>query len=214
MTGEPEFRPTPDLIRPMLESAIERLIAILDEISPDPDLEDNGDGEPDEDGEPLYGWTGMEGSYGRYSPEYNGQGADELELDDADDEPDLGSLDHMNQTRWSKGKDAEPSLGSLDFPFDQTKWSKGGTKDFEDEHDGREPCCEDEGAQCDDEGCVETDLGADEDEGDHWGKSREEQEATTKACQAAIEAVRTVQGKNGQAPIRPLPVLGGAIWKG
>ena len=39
VTGEPEVQPAPNLIRPMLESAIERLIAILDEISPDPDLE-------------------------------------------------------------------------------------------------------------------------------------------------------------------------------
>ena len=44
----------------------------------------------------------------------------------------------------------EPSLGSLET-INQEKWSAGGTGDREHEHDGREPCCEDEGALCDDE---------------------------------------------------------------
>jgi hypothetical protein len=36
--------------------------------------------------------------------------------------------------------------------------------DCEDEHDGREDCCEDEGAQCDDEGALEEDNGIAEDD--------------------------------------------------
>lgn len=38
----------------------------------------------------------------------------------------------------------EPSLGSLEG-INQDKWSGGGTDDRGNEHDGSEPCCEDEG---------------------------------------------------------------------
>lgn len=52
--------------------------------------------------------------------------------------------------------DREPSIGAQDpawFNTDQEYWAQGNTDDCEgDEHDGREPCCEDEGAQCEDEG--------------------------------------------------------------
>lgn len=33
----------------------------------------------------------------------------------------------------------------------QDRWASGGSSEGEAEHDGREPCCEDEGAQCEDE---------------------------------------------------------------
>ena len=144
MTHEPELQPTPDLVRPMLESAIERLIAILDVIDPDPDLEDGGDAEPDEDGEPILGWTGMQAAYGRYGT--HDIDADGCELDEADAEPELGSLDAQHsQLSWSKGRDAELSLGSLDNLMNQSAWGRFAGKDFEMD-------CEDEGAQCDDEG--------------------------------------------------------------
>ena len=41
--------------RALLGRAVESLIALLDLLKPDPDLEDN-DAEPDADGEPAMGW--------------------------------------------------------------------------------------------------------------------------------------------------------------
>ena len=53
MTGEHPTPPLLDLTRPMIEGEIERLISILDWLDPDPDIEDDGDAEPDEDGARL-----------------------------------------------------------------------------------------------------------------------------------------------------------------
>ena len=175
----------PDLSRHVIEAEIERMISILDWLDDDPDLEPQGEEEPTEDTEPLYGWTGMEAAYGRYSLEYNGQGADELELDEADSEPSLGSSHAVRQLHWASGS-----------------------------RDEREEVCEDEGAQCDDEGCVETDCGFDEDDPGYepqWGAGPEEQEATTRACVGAISRVRHLQQQRGQKPVEPLRVLSGAI---
>jgi hypothetical protein len=47
----------------------------------------------------------------------------------------------------------EPSLGSSSA-LNQTAWGSGSCSDLEHEHDGREPACEDEGAQCEDEGAT------------------------------------------------------------
>ncbi len=47
--------------------------------------------------------------------------------------------------------DFEPSLSSLNRLV-QIGWAAGGDSDCEQEHDGREPQCEDEGTQCEDEG--------------------------------------------------------------
>jgi len=80
---------------------------------------------------------------------------------DPDLEPDLagfnivGTDDHYlayigNDDREADD-DIEPSLGSVDR-VRQLYWAAGSCSDFEEEHDGREPCCEDEGSQCDDEG--------------------------------------------------------------
>ena len=55
------------------------------------------------------------GAYGPY-----GDFTDELELDTADDEPELGSLDaQVSQLSWAKGRDGEPSLGSMDNYINQ-----------------------------------------------------------------------------------------------
>lgn len=63
--------------------------------------------------------------------------------DGGDDEPDAGG---------------EPSLGwtGETNQVRALKACRDGGEDMEDEHDGREPCCEDEGAQCEDEGACET----------------------------------------------------------
>ena len=78
-------------------------------------------------------------------------------LDDTDPDPDLEDGDEDNDK-----SDFEPALGSLER-VSQVQWSHGTDDDCEDEHDGREPCCEDEGAQCEDEGAIDADR---EDEGD------------------------------------------------
>ena len=78
---------------------------------------------------------------------------------DPDFEPDLAGYNIVNSadpdTPWNDDREAdddfEPSLGSVDRA-DQRYWAAGSCSDFEEEHDGREPECEDEGAQCDDEG--------------------------------------------------------------
>ena len=80
----------PPIPRAALEHAIEALVALLDALDPDPDLEPNGDEEPslgwpnpdrragaasqhslcpevrDGDNEPSLGWSDMEARYGQY----------------------------------------------------------------------------------------------------------------------------------------------------
>jgi hypothetical protein len=48
---------------------------------------------------------------------------------------------HMELEPEDEGDDAEdePSLGSLDHMTNQTRWAEGGCVDAEDEHDGAEP---------------------------------------------------------------------------
>ena len=96
--------------------------------------------------------------------------------------------------------------------------------DFFDPDPDLEPECEDEGAQCDDEGWVEEDCGASEDEGtlrfwwnyndDDFRRAKEAQESTTKAAQAIVETLRAVMKRHGQRPVKPLRVLAGPIFKG
>jgi hypothetical protein len=89
---------------------------------------------------------------------------------DPDAERSLGAITALNQCRWSEGAsddrgqddEREPSLGSVgsNATANQERWGADGTLDYEDEHDGREPVCEDEGAQCEDEGAACEDEGA------------------------------------------------------
>jgi hypothetical protein len=116
----------------------ETLIGLLDAFVPDADLEDNADNELTGDDEPNLGapnqqagsWNGIDASMGC---------TDEEELE-------LGWTEQ--EARWNRysgaGADVqEPSLGSTQS-MNQVHWSKGGTDDCEDEHDGREPDCDDE----------------------------------------------------------------------
>jgi hypothetical protein len=62
------------------------------------ELEDEDDGrEPDEDGEPEHGWTESEARTGQYPTDPKVPRAVQ------DGEPSLGSLETINQTRWSAG---------------------------------------------------------------------------------------------------------------
>jgi hypothetical protein len=86
---------------------------------------------------------------------------------DADLEPSLGAPESSRGQvfDWARGvsddrEDAqdelEPSLGSSSA-VNQATWGAGSCSDLEHEHDGREPACEDEGAQCEDEGALNAD---------------------------------------------------------
>jgi hypothetical protein len=84
---------------------------------------------------------------------------------DADLEPSLGAPESSARhvVEWARGvtddrEDAEdelePSLGSS-TAMNQSTWGAGSCSDLEHEHDGRELVCEDEGAQCEDEGAAD-----------------------------------------------------------
>ncbi len=74
----------------------------------------------------------------------------------------LGSFDDREADDGGTYADEEPGLralgGTARSGGSQLGWAGGTTSDLEDEHDGREPQCEDEGAQCEDEGAPSGDL--------------------------------------------------------
>ena len=105
------------LLREQAEDEIEKLIAFVDRIAPDPDLEPslgyNSTGGDDREGddvdeEPSLGWTDMESRSGKPAvPSFHSVDA---ELDDSDDEDgrdgelSLGAPMNLNQTVWSQGE--------------------------------------------------------------------------------------------------------------
>ena len=143
-----------DPVRERMERALEkmmaaadRLIAELDAIDGDADLEE-------EPGEPSLGATEAYGFSCMDQRPWGLTGLSDREGPDVDLEPTLGSLDqHVSQTGWGGGRDVvgedEPSLGSLG-DVDQMAWGahEGGPDLF-----GRgldfEAQCEDEGADSD-----------------------------------------------------------------
>ncbi|RWH32210.1 hypothetical protein [Mesorhizobium sp.] len=141
--------------RKELATSIEALIDMLDDLSPDPDLEDGADAEP------WLGWTDrgpqassnmfMEGRGSAYDDreaedEHGGDINDEPQADDSDDEHSLGWTEEGSQTGnlggYGSEGDLEPDLG---FVGHGTGWRKGedaldwGEHDDEREHDEREP---------------------------------------------------------------------------
>lgn len=110
-----------------VEKEIERLIALLDNLAGDCDLEDSGDEEP------THGWPN------------NGQSCtsamscdDEREVDTADDEPSLGWGSHVNQ--WS------PSRIGTAGTFDPDREIEGDEDDFSGD-EGDQSCGELDGGQ-------------------------------------------------------------------
>ena len=196
----------PEMPRPVIEAEIERLIGLLDTLDPDPDLEDGGDGEPIL-GAPEHqagSWRGL--SLVAYQ--------DDREADDGDDEPELGSLERVKQTSWALGGDGEPTCGWTEA---EAQFGRYGVPS-----DEREPCCEDEGSQCDDEGAYEGDFSDAEDEcrsgwgsvyGTDWRAEQAHQAQTTAACVSAVDKLRQVQKRYRLAPVGSLRVLGDAIIK-
>lgn len=143
--------------RKALGAALEHALAVLDELDGDTDLEPvngstvnsdqrhwaagGGDGErePAGDNEPSLGGFDPFGSTQDMEEEFGGLG------------------DRTDQRRWAQDHgdggdgavDDEPSLGSI-AETDQRYWTGGPTGKAR--HLDREQACEDEGAQCDDEG--------------------------------------------------------------
>ncbi|TRC92179.1 hypothetical protein FJV76_32280 [Mesorhizobium sp. WSM4303] len=98
--------------RKSLATSIEALIDMLDDLSPDPDLEETADDEP------WLGWP-TRGPQTLHSPFHEGRGSvyDDRELDDSDDE-EGGDDEHSNgwqnegkQEHLSWNSEGEPSLG-------------------------------------------------------------------------------------------------------
>jgi hypothetical protein len=121
---------------------IERLLALLDALDGDPDLEPTlgylPPGMPDEaepsgdEGEPSLGWTEGEARFG-CNPVFCG-GAD-LELDQSDDEPSLGALEWATAF-YVTHRNADGTARTVRLrEGDQTVWAAGVTDDREDEHD-------------------------------------------------------------------------------
>ena len=105
-------------------------------------------------------------------------------LDDMDGDPDLEP---------TLGSNAGLSHGGTYWP---PEWVAAKTAHLPDEC---EEVCEDEGAACDDEGAVEQDIGDDEPHSLPWHGSYapEHQAKVAASCQAAIEGLRAVQGRQG-----------------
>jgi hypothetical protein len=76
----------------------------------------------------------------------------------------LITVEGCGEVDLEEGCDLEPSLGSMSNRIDQRFWALAGGEETpigepgEVAHDGREPCCEDEGAQCEDEGSGDDDC--------------------------------------------------------
>jgi hypothetical protein len=102
--------------RAVLEQAIEALIAVLDTIEPDPDLEEPGDLEDGEDPdmEPSLGGAGYWTDAGLQH---------DLEQDKSDDEPSLGRLETFDQggASYVTGWVTDGEQDVLDEPHDDNE---------------------------------------------------------------------------------------------
>ncbi|MFO1126393.1 MAG: hypothetical protein U1E25_14690 [Methylocystis sp.] len=109
-----EYRPG---TRRRIAAAVDALVALLDEIDGDPDLEEDDpleDVEPLEDGGDDEPSLGAPGAAFLPSQSHWSQGAgDDLEDEHDgrepgdDDEPSLGSLNSVDQTLWARSDDSE-----------------------------------------------------------------------------------------------------------
>jgi hypothetical protein len=122
-------------LRKEARDEIDRLIRFLDDtdnhMELDQAVDDVGCDAPDEgNDEPSLGWTEQEARWGRHA----WSGFIDAELDPVDDEPSLGALPDVDQTKWEKagGDDREGDGCADDREGDELQ--HGG-----DEHDGAEP---------------------------------------------------------------------------
>jgi hypothetical protein len=132
-------------LRAGCEKAVDRLLAMLDALGPDTDLE------------PSLGGLNATGPYGDQRRWADGLGDDLEEEHDGCEPPEdpediLGRSENIDQVRREYGQDdREPSLGSTN-PLDQREWAAGNPHaalDGEVESEDEGAACEDEGAQDD-----------------------------------------------------------------
>lgn len=126
-------------LRRRMEAAIDVLLATLDALDGESDLE------PANDDEPSLGWPRVgRGAAGREDGPATDAGDDDREYDGADDEPSLAATENHPGGGWS------PFL-RRDRDGAQTAWARGGSDereldDADDEEGGDlEEACEDEG---------------------------------------------------------------------
>jgi hypothetical protein len=136
-------RITPTKQRKLLENTIERLVELLDQIDPDPDLEDNGDREP------SLGWPIPQAKLGQglnTDADCRGDFGDDREHDTADNEPELGWTEmEARFGKYSDGGDDDQVDNEASLGW-QNESSQGRL------HASRDDCeeqCEDEGAEHD-----------------------------------------------------------------
>jgi len=141
-------------LRAAAEAAIEQLLALLDDLDGDPDLEpslgslENHPSDhrvPNFWGELVGHFTGTtrEGSQLCWSEEADGGDDAEDEHDGCedggDDEPSLGSIPPSPGRVFVDGNAMWPDqVAVIDGGFDQEHWALGSSDDCEGEHDGRE----------------------------------------------------------------------------
>jgi hypothetical protein len=118
-------------VRPAVEALAEQLIAFLDATTPDPDLEEEPEGDGYADDEPSLGaseganqertWAFRE-NHGEDREQQNEDG-DELDTHEASDLDIYGESDVTDgHAMGSRTVDDEPSLGSLDSRMSQLCW--------------------------------------------------------------------------------------------
>jgi hypothetical protein len=113
-------------VRPAVEALAEQLIAFLDATTPDPDLEEEPEGDGYADDEPTLGAS--EGANQERTWSLRQNSADDREHEDEDgdelDKLEVSELEISGEADGHNGGcvDDEPSLGSLDSRMSQKRW--------------------------------------------------------------------------------------------
>jgi hypothetical protein len=113
-------------VRPAVEALAEQLIAFLDATTPDPDLEEEPEGDGYADDEPSLGASDGANQERTWSLRQNSTDDREHEDEDGDelDKLEVSDLEISGEADGHNGGcvDDEPSLGSLDSRVSQKRW--------------------------------------------------------------------------------------------
>jgi hypothetical protein len=113
-------------VRPAVEALAEQLIAFLDATTPDPDLEEEPEGDGYADDEPSLGASDGANQERTWSLRQNSTDDREHEDEDGDelDKLEVSDLEISGEADGHNGGcvDDEPSLGSLDGRLSQNRW--------------------------------------------------------------------------------------------
>jgi hypothetical protein len=119
---EPQIVVFTPAMRTLIADAIESLIILLDEIDGDVDAEDDDPAEENGDAEPSLGAFELVDQEKAWRSAENGWGGQDLELDEADNEPSLGAPErgHYSQVHWSDGgmQDIESDISDFESDAD------------------------------------------------------------------------------------------------